>query len=75
MGDEILIPCSDWNTRSLQEALDHLRANDSPVLKNEAVSPILAAHINLQGSYQPDLQAPKKRKEHVRPLQMTPPLF
>ncbi len=66
-----------WNTRYMQAALDHLRTTEYPVLESdlEHLSPILSGHINLHGSHHFDLQAPKKRQGHLRPLRTTEPLF
>lgn len=66
-----------WNTRYLQAALDHLRAEGYPVLERdlEHLSPLLSGHINLHGSHHFDFQAPKKRQGQLRPLRTAVPLF
>ncbi len=66
-----------WNTRYLQAALDHLRAQGYPVQEGdlEHLSPLLSTHIHLHGSHHFDFQAPKKRQGQLRPLRVAPSLF
>jgi hypothetical protein len=59
-----------WNTRYMQAALDYRRETDYVVQDEDLshLSPILSEHINVHGSHQFDLQAPKKRQGQLRPL-------
>jgi hypothetical protein len=78
MSASLILPLlAVWNTRYMQAALDHLRAEGYPVLEQdlEHLSPLLSGHINLHGSHHFDFQAPKKRQGQLRPLRTAVSLF
>jgi len=65
-----------WDTRYMQAAVDHLRAEGYPVQDEDLghLSPSLSGHINLHGSHSFDFRGPKKRQGRLRPLRIASPL-